>query len=81
MATSDLEKRAAAARQRADVAAEKAVEARTLARAAAEEAVELEQELERERWVDVQVAAGHPVETIDVDRGIVTTLPVGPVYE
>lgn len=75
-----LDQRLTAALSRADDLAEKASAAKEDARVAATEAAELQAEVDREAWVAAQVALGHPADTIDVDRGIVTTLPIGPTY-
>lgn len=75
-----LASRLDAALARADDLAEKAAAAKEAARAAAAEAAALQAEVDREAWVAAQVALGHPLETIDADRGIVTALPIGPTY-
>lgn len=42
--------------------------------------VELENQLEREEWIQAQRDNGIPDEHIDADRRIVTSLPLGPVH-
>jgi hypothetical protein len=42
--------------------------------------VALENEFEREQWRQAQIANGVAAEEIDVDRRVVTSLPLGPVH-
>ncbi len=80
MTEPDLAERARLARERADQSAAAAVAASDQARAAAVDAAALEDELAREAWVEAQRTLGVADEHIDANRGIVTSLPIGPTY-
>jgi hypothetical protein len=77
---SDVEKQLAAARARADDLAAAAAAAKEQARAAAAEAEALQTAVDREAWIEAQLELGHSRDDIDAERGIVTSLPTGPVY-
>jgi phosphohistidine swiveling domain-containing protein len=76
--TLTLEERAAAARYEADAAHLAALAAKEHARDLAEEAVLLEQELDQERWVQLQQEAGY---TVAEDGRTVVEAVSGPEYD
>lgn len=65
----------------AQTAAADAVEAKERARELAERAAELDEAAFRAEWIRVQIEEhGLTLKDLDVERGLVRSLPIGPTY-